>query len=562
MNLWIALAAGLSVAQGQSETRYPSPMDPNVRDPAAEALRDANEQAAEEADGAWIPPNYVIQQPTTDGTTPYGGYVVTPALPDGRAPATPSEVAVDETYQSYVPIPAQVQEGTGGSGTEENVGPTVSDTDLGVSGSGAVGDEGGDARVNQPGGSNTSALPQPAPAPLGGQDSTGGSGDYGTVAPQGSESSGQVDGTGGSGTTPQTSVPNDQGGIGGSGITPQTSVPNDPSGIGGSGTTPQTSIPNDQSGIGGSGTTPQTSVPNDPSGIGGSGTTPQTSVPNDQSGVGTSTTPQTSVPNDSSGVGTGTTTQPSTQTGTGGSGAQPETQDSLGGFGPTEAEQGGGQNTPNTAPVSPNGTGGSGSNTVPQSTDTQGTSVPQNNTTQSTTSGQQQTSATSNPPAANDTEVAQRRARLDELEEELRARDAEIEQNAVATQQQVDTFGERAVETEQSRQQRLSALQSAGEWMMAADAAIQQGEDDVDDALDIADSAFAEIRESAASFGQGNVIVHADRARALLNLARDAAGRSDGYAARLALQEAGVELNLARGASLGRSGTGNSLLTP
>ncbi|MCP3060521.1 hypothetical protein LXT21_17200 [Myxococcus sp. K38C18041901] len=530
MNLWIALAAGLSVAQGQSQTPYPSPMDPNVRDPAAEALRDANEQAAEEADGAWIPPNYVIQQPTNDGTTPYsGGYVITPALPDGSAPATPSEIAIDETYQRYVPIPAQGQEAVGGSGAEENSGSTVSDTDLGVGGSGAVGDEGGDARVNQPGGSNTSALPQPTPAPLGGQDSTGGSGDYGTSAPQGSDSGDQVDGTGGSGTTPQTSVPNDQ------------------------------------SGIGGSGSTPQTSVPNDQSGTGGSDTTPQTSVPNDSSGVGTSTTPQTSIPNDSSGVGTGTTAQPSTQSGTGGSGAQP--QDSLGGFGPTEAEQGGGQDSTGTAPVSPNGTGGSGSNTAPQSTDTQGTSVPQNNSgtnnnTSQSASGQQQTSATTNPPASTDTEVAQLRARLDELEEELKTRDAEIEQNAIATQQQVDTFGERAVETEQSRQQRLSALQSAGEWMLAADAAIQQGEDDVDDALDIADSAFAEIRESAASFGQGNVIVHADRARALLNLARDAAGRSDGYAARLALQEAGVELNLARGASLGRSGTGNSLLSP
>ncbi|WP_141330681.1 hypothetical protein [Myxococcus sp. AB025B] len=526
MNLWIALAAGLSVAQGQSQTPYPSPMDPNVRDPAAEALRDANAQAAEEADGAWLPPNYVIQQPTADGTTPYSGYVVTPALPDGTAPATPSEVAVDETYQTYVPIPAQVQEGTGGSGTEqtESAGSTVSGTDLGVGGSGDVGDEAGDARVNQPGGSNTSALSQPAPAPLGGQDATGGSGNDGAEAPRGSDVSGQVDGTGGSGTTPQTSVPNDQ------------------SGISGSGTTPQTSVPNDQSSVGGSGTTPQTSVPNDSSGVGGSGTTPQTSVPND-----------------SSGVGTGTTTQPSTQSGTGGSGAQPEPQDSLGGFGPTEAEQGGGQGTTGTSPISPNGTGGSGSNTVPQSTDTQGTSVPQNN---NAPSGQQQTSATSNPPASNDTEVAQLRARLDELEEELRARDDQIEQNAVATQQQVDTFGERAVETEQSRQQRLSALQSAGEWMMAADAAIQQGEDDVDDALDIADSAFAEIRQSAAAFGQGNVIVHADRARALLNLARDAAGRSDGYAARLALQEAGIELNLARGASLGRSGTGNSLLSP
>ncbi|NTX13072.1 hypothetical protein HUA76_19925 [Myxococcus sp. CA056] len=182
-------------------------------------------------------------------------------------------------------------------------------------------------------------------------------------------------------------------------------------------------------------------------------------------------------------------------------------------------------------------------------------------------SGQQNGNTAANPSAqatepATDAEVTQLRNRLQQLEEELKTRDTQIEQNAQATQQQVDTFGERAVETERSRQQRLAAIQSAGEWMLAADAALQQGEDDVGNALDIADSAFASVRDSAAEFGQGTVIVHAERARALINLARDAAGRSDTYSARRALQDAGVELSLARSASLGRSGTGNSLLTP
>ncbi|MFY2557570.1 hypothetical protein ACN469_08085 [Corallococcus terminator] len=468
MNLWIAIAAGLSLAQGQSESPYPSPTDPSVRDPAASALRDANEQAAEAADGAWLPPNYVIQPPMADGTIPYvgDGYDITPVLPDGEAPATSGQVAVDETYQRYEAIPAQVQEGTGGSGTEDSEGTTsTDDTSTAVGGSGSVttgqtstsSDNSGDARVSQPGGSNTEA-----------------------VAPSSASQAGGIDGdasrdsTGGSGTTGTT----------------------DSSGVG-------TTQPDMQGSTGGSGTT----------------------VPTE-------------------GTGTGTSTQPSMQDGTGGSGTS---QDSLGGFGPTESEQTHGQ-------------GGSGSSTT----------TPVQPQQQSSVSGQQTgnvpanaaASAQASKPAPTQEELSQLRARLQQVEEELKARDNQIEQNAQATQQQVDTFGERAVDTERSRQQRLSALQSAGEWMLAADAALQQGEDDVGNALDIADSAFADLRDSAAEFGQGTVIVHAERARALLNLARDAAGRSDTYSARLALQDAGVELSLARSASLGRSGTGNSLLSP
>ncbi|NVJ25281.1 hypothetical protein HUW62_29055 [Myxococcus sp. AM011] len=618
MNLWIAIAAGLSLAQGQSEPPYPSPTDPSVRDPAASALRDANEQAAEEADGAWLPPNYVIQPPMADGTLPYGGYGygynITPVLPDGEAPSTSGQVAVDETYQRYEPIPAQVQEGTGGSGTEDSDGTTGDDgTSTGVGGSGSVttgqtstgSDNSGDARVSQPGGSNTEAVaPSPASQPGGidgpdavgttsrdstgvsgtgdmtqsgtggsgtstatqpeSQDSTGGPDSTGTTAPTDSSGMGttaqpDIQGsTGGSGTTAPTqgtgaglsTQPSTQDATGGSGTmgtgttapsdvtgtstptqdttggagTSTTTTPDDPNVTGGAGTS-TTTTPDNQDATGGSGTS-TAPTPDNPNGIGGSVISPTPDNPNGIGGSVISPTPDNS--NAIGGSGSGTT-------------AQPGSQDSAGGFGPTESEQ-------------TNGQGGSGSSTT----------TPVQPQQQSSVSGQQTGNAQAQDakPTATDEEVAQLKARLQQVEEELKARDTQIEQSAQATQQQVDTFGERAVDTERSRQQRLSALQSAGEWMLAADAALQQGEDDVGNALDIADSAFADLRDSAAEFGQGTVIVHAERARALLNLARDAAGRSDTYSARLALQDAGVELSLARGASLGRSGTGNSLLSP
>ena len=98
--------------------------------------------------------------------------------------------------------------------------------------------------------------------------------------------------------------------------------------------------------------------------------------------------------------------------------------------------------------------------------------------------------------------------------------------------------------------------------MLAADEALESGELGVDDALGMADAAFDNARASAAQFGQGNVILHVERARALVHRARDAASNRDIYGARLALQDAGAELALARAANLGRQATGNVMLNP
>ncbi|WP_342380830.1 hypothetical protein NVS55_14305 [Myxococcus stipitatus] len=440
MHPWIAIVASLSLAQVSSE--YPSPLDPSVRDDSARALRDSNEQAAEEAEGAWLPPNFVIQQ-MPGGASPAsgsygGGFEITPALPDGQAPASSGDVAIHETYQRYQPIPAPIPEPE----ESEEAGPQ-----------------------------GTAQTP-----------------------PAGTASDTQAPGVGGSGS---------------SGATPQPAQPSESPATGGSGVSEAA-----QDTLGGFGPTAEEQA-GSPQASGGSGMSSST-TPTEELSSGTSEAP---------------TSPPGTTSGTGGAG----TSENLSGAasGTTQPQQ--------QAPGN-----------VTAGTDAPTGAAP----------GPETTQPAAPPPQASAAEVEQLRQRVNQLETELSARDDAIEQNAQATQEQVDTFGNRAVETEQSRQQRLSMLQSAGEWMLAADAALQQGDNDVDNALDYADSAFADIRASASEFGQGNVTVHAERARALINLARDAAARSDTYAARVALQDAGMELSLARGASLGRSGTGNSLLTP
>jgi hypothetical protein len=149
---------------------------------------------------------------------------------------------------------------------------------------------------------------------------------------------------------------------------------------------------------------------------------------------------------------------------------------------------------------------------------------------------------------------------VQELEHQMEQHDAEAAVRTQAVQQQVNGYEQRAYDAERERQQRLARIQAAGQWMLAADQALEQGELGVDNALSTADRDFAAVRSSASSAGQGLVVVHADRARALIAQARDAAQRSDIYAARIALQDAGYELSSARAASLDRPGTGNALL--
>lgn len=163
------------------------------------------------------------------------------------------------------------------------------------------------------------------------------------------------------------------------------------------------------------------------------------------------------------------------------------------------------------------------------------------------------------PPAE---ELERLRQRVADLEQDVADRDALATERTQAVQSQVDTHEQRAYDTERARQQRLARIQSGGQWMLAADQALEEGELSVDNALSIADQDFSVVRSSASAEGQGTVVVHSDRIRAQIALARDAAGRRDVYAARIALQNAGDELRLARGANLERPSTSNTLLNP
>ncbi|QSQ18695.1 hypothetical protein JY651_25370 [Pyxidicoccus parkwayensis] len=181
------------------------------------------------------------------------------------------------------------------------------------------------------------------------------------------------------------------------------------------------------------------------------------------------------------------------------------------------------------------------------------------------------TTATPNAsrPLTAQEQLQQLQARVKQLETEhqqsttaLKQRDQQLAADTKDVQQHIDQTGDRALDVEQARQQRLSQIDIAGQWMLAADRALERGEFAVDNAINLADQAFENIRSSAADDGQGPVVVHAERARANLNLARDAVENRDNYAARVALADAGFELAYARSALLGRESTGNVMLSP
>ncbi|GMU08363.1 hypothetical protein [Corallococcus caeni] len=487
MRLWIAIVAGLSLGQTVEVEPLP-PKDPSVRDPAAAALQDAYEQAADDLDGARPPQGYVVQNPSDPTESNYR--TLTPVLPDGSAPVTSGEVAVQES-QKYVAPPV----------------PTVFDQQ---------------AASNEPAATAES------------QSGTGGTGAAGTSSTEGGTTAGQSDtGAGAAGTSP-TAGPTSANapGFGGTYDTGASSSAAPGNVASGSSGVP----PLDSSSV---------TVQEPGTATGGSGAAGTT-------GTGTAT-PETAT----GGTGGAETATPEAATG------------GTGGAGTT------GTTAPGTAaPATPEAaTDGSGTGTAAPSGSTAapptGTTAPaQGGTSAVTPSGQAtsaqpqaQGAAAPNANAANE-ELKALRQRIADLEQDLEARDTRATERTQAVQSQVDTHEQRAYQTERSRQQRLARIQSGGQWMLAADQALEQGELGVDNALGIADQDFSAVRQSASTDGQGSVVVQAERIRAQIALARDAAGRRDIYAARIALQNAGYMLQLARAANLERSGTSNSLLNP
>ncbi|WP_434345303.1 hypothetical protein ACN6A1_24285 [Myxococcus virescens] len=452
MPLWIAIAAGLGLGQLPDTPVMIPPEDPSIRDPAAAALQDANQQAAEEIEGRRPPAGYVYEAP--EDASPRD-FVLTPVLPDGAPPPMAGQVAAEEAAQRYEPVPSplealqQEQAAMGGSG-------------------------------QQPGDDGTST----------GQDTTGGA----------------TNGAGGSGVTGQ-----DVSGTGGQQDVRGTGTSIGNTGTGGAGTTGSQD---------GSGTPPENAVPAEQQNLGNTGATgaqaaPQQGTPTGQSGTGTTSAVPSPAPATPAFIG----------------GSEPiGRSEPIGHSEPIGRSEPIGT-PPTVAPVNnPMGTGGAGTQSTTQPTPTQ--------------------------------QMEQLRERMKQLEAQLNERDADLTVRNQAVQLQVDTYGDRAVDVEQARQDRLAQIQTASQWMLAADTALEQGELDVVNALDTADNAFVDLRDSAEEDGQGTVVVHAERLRALLNLARNFVNNRDGYNARLALQEAGVQLNILRAANLERQATGNVLLNP
>ncbi|RKG72693.1 hypothetical protein D7W79_27660 [Corallococcus exercitus] len=488
MRLWIAIVAGLSLGQTVEVEPLP-PKDPSVRDPAAAALQDAYEQAADDLDGARPPQGYVVQNPSDPTESNYR--TLTPMLPDGSAPVTSGEVAVQQS-QKYVAPPV----------------PTVFDQQ---------------AASNEPA---ATAESQP-------QSGTGGAGAAGTSSTEGGTTAGQSDtGAGAAGTSP-TAGPTGANapGFGGTydtGASSSAAPGNVASGS--SGVPPldssRVTVQEPGTATGGSGA----------AGTTGTGTAaPEAAT----GGAGTAGTTGTTAPGAATGnVGASGTTGAST----------PTTPPATGGAGTGTAAPSGSTVAPSTGTTAP-AQGGTSAVT------------PSDQTTQVPSAQPQAQGTASNANAANE-ELKALRQRVADLEQDLEARDTRATERTQAVQSQVDTHEQRAYQAERSRQQRLARIQSGGQWMLAADQALEQGELGVDNALGIADQDFSAVHQSASTDGQGTVVVQAERIRAQIALARDAAGRRDIYAARIALQNAGYMLQLARAASLERSGTSNSLLNP
>lgn len=135
MRLWIAIVAGLSLGQTQDVAPTP-PADPSVRDPAASALQDAYEEAAEEADGARPPQGYVIQGPVNP--TP-GAFQFTPLLPDGTVPLTAGEVATQQSQAAVPPPVPTVYDSQPSSSAAATPQDTAGQEATGTGGAGAAG---------------------------------------------------------------------------------------------------------------------------------------------------------------------------------------------------------------------------------------------------------------------------------------------------------------------------------------------------------------------------------------------------------------------------------------
>lgn len=160
-------------------------------------------------------------------------------------------------------------------------------------------------------------------------------------------------------------------------------------------------------------------------------------------------------------------------------------------------------------------------------------------------------------------EVRELRTQVQQLQEQLKTREEEAAQEEERTQaleEQQAEMQARAQQLEALRQERLALLASAYEWVLAADTALSVGELDVDYALAQASQALADAQGNAETAGRGETVQLMRSARSRLAYAMDQLDQRNTYYARLALQDLGWELRIARDRALARPDV--SLVTP
>jgi non-ribosomal peptide synthetase component F len=194
------------------------------------------------------------------------------------------------------------------------------------------------------------------------------------------------------------------------------------------------------------------------------------------------------------------------------------------------------------APTADTGIGGSGLPTAAQPVT--GATAPQ------TPADAQGAPATEEPtPWELAEELRQLRTQVQSLQERVQAREEEAartSERALALEQQQALQQQRAQELEQLRQQRLAQLDSAEQWLIAADQALTVGELGVDTALQRADEALGDALGNAADTGQGTTVLLLESARNRMGLALEAVNQRNTYIARFQMQSAGEEIRQAR----------------
>jgi hypothetical protein len=113
-------------------------------------------------------------------------------------------------------------------------------------------------------------------------------------------------------------------------------------------------------------------------------------------------------------------------------------------------------------------------------------------------------------------QVDELRTQVQTLQGQLAAQQQQEAARSESLQQQLTGMRERAETLEAQRQQRLSELERAREWLVAVDQALAVGELDIGDAMREADAALAQVVQSASEAGSGQTVLLVEDARGIM----------------------------------------------